>query len=456
MKKNKIKLTNFGKLFFLVIAVIIALIIFSITGNVNDKYNIKNKYSELNSEESTNNSSNTNNNLKDKNYFDYSEYITDTEESDNDVINTTFASGLPLDTYKSLITKKLNYVKSNGKYEKFTYDFENKLHYTEIEKMLLNLNNSDIVDLEVIGKTVDERNMYGVEIGKGTDVIFIDANIHAAEIASTVMLMRFMGEIVNDYENNNSEIVKALNNVKLAIIPSINPDGYEIYNFGLDALNNKNLWWYQVKDTYNFKDMKSNANGIDINRNFPTQNAGLYFKGKSLLKNVAMNKTTKNGVFFGGKNLGSEPETQATMYFMLKHYQNTIYYLNMHSQGRVIYAGKPNLANEFNNITQNYAKRVAKINGYRVHGLSSEEVGEGNDGTATDFMAELANGFEFSTKTLKLSTDKHINNSCTLKYSFPVVTIETLNKYTDDVSVFKNEYYNYGIRKVFYDVLKNK
>ena len=152
--------------------------------------------------------------------------------------------------------------------------------------------------------------------------------------------------------------------------------------------------------------------------------------------------------------MGSEPETMAAMYYILKHYKNTIAYVNMHSQGRVIYAGKPNLSNEFNDLTIKFANTVSKYTGYRVHGLSSEEVGEGNDGTITDFFAEMAHEFKFSSETLRLSTNKYKGNVNYVNET-AVITLETLNDYTDDFNVFKNEYYNYGIEDMLYSLLFN-
>ena len=90
---------------------------------------------------------------------------------------------------------------------------------------------------------------------------------------------------------------------------------------------------------------------------------------------------------------------------------------------------------------------------YKVHGLESEEVGEGNDGSVTDFKAELANGFSFSSETGRLYTNRHINNTCKLEYSYPVITMETLKIWTRDPSYFKDEYYNNGIRKLFLSLL---
>ena len=54
------------------------------------------------------------------------------------------------------------------------------------------MNNSSIANVEIIGKSVDGRNIYGIEIGKGTNVLYIDANVHAAEVANTLILIKFL------------------------------------------------------------------------------------------------------------------------------------------------------------------------------------------------------------------------------------------------------------------------
>lgn len=381
--------------------------------------------------------------------------IVNTSESDKDIINEMFATGLNYEDYKKIIEQEENYIKKENKYSKIDYNFENKIHYSEIEEIIQEINNSEIAKVEIIGKSVDNRNIYGIEIGNGEDVLYIDANVHAAEVANTLILLKFISELTNEYELNNQDIINKLNNIKLAVIPCMNPDGYEIYNYGIESINNKNLWIYQNKDSINFENIKSNANGVDLNRNFPTQNAGLYYTTKNLISTVSFEKTTQGLKYFGGSSLGSEPETKAAMYFMLKHYKNIYAYLNMHSQGRVIYAGKPNLSNEFNNLTATFAKKISSYNNYTVYGLSSEEVGEGNDGSVTDFMAELANGFKYSNITGRLSSDKYINPTCNFEYKYPVVTIETITTYTRVPSYFKAEYYNNGLKDMLYSLINN-
>lgn len=389
----------------------------------------------------------------DKNIADKSlEYIVDSSESDKDIVNKIFAEGMNLNSFKNVCNFNGEIIMKNNDYKYISYDFDRKLHYSDIEEILYSVNNSDAVKLEIIGKSADNRNIYGVEIGFGDKVIFLDANIHAAEVASVTFLTKFLNDLVYKYENGNVDIINALNHFKIVLIPSLNPDGYEVYNFGIESIRNKDLWIYQNKDIVNFRTFKFNANGVDLNRNFPTQNAGLYYKEYNLISSVSLEKTVKNYIYFGGYEMGSEPETKAAMYFILKHYKNTIAYINMHSQGRVIYAGKPNLSDEFNNITIDFANKVSNYTRYRVHGLSSEEVGEGNDGTITDFFSEMAHEFKFSSQTLRLTNDKYKEN-VNFVNATAVITLETLNDYTDNVNIFKNEYYNFGLEKLFYDLL---
>ena len=440
MKRRKKKRYFFRKLIFFIICLLIVFFLYKSVNLIVNKL-----FGETTIFNNIVNNSNNHESL----FFS----ITDKEESDKENISKIFEEGMSLSDFNSVLDYEPIVIEGDKTYKKIDYDFERKLHYSEIEDYLLNMANSEIVNLEIIGKSVDNRNIYGITVGSGKKVLYMDANVHAAEVASTLFLTRFLSEIINDYEQGNKSIKDALKDVKIALIPCMNPDGYEIYNFGIESLKNKDLWWYKNKDLIDFNNIKSNANGVDLNRNFPTQNTGMVFKGKTLIKNVSLEKTTSSTKYFNGYSVGSEPETKAAMYFMIKHYKNVYAYINLHSQGRVIYAGKPNLSKEFNKITLDFAKKVSKINGYVVHGLASEEVGEGNDGSVTDFMAELANGFIFSSKTGRLYTDKHIDNSCKLEYNYPVITMETMKVWSSNPSYFKDEYYNYGIRKLFYELL---
>ena len=376
-------------------------------------------------------------------------------ESDKEVINTTFMNGMSVDAFKNVLKLNKENILKGEFYRKITYNFETPLNYSDLESFYRNMNNSDICNVEIIGKSVDKRNIYGIEVGRGDKVLFIDTNIHAAEVGNVVIITRFLSELVNKYEENDEDTIKLLNNVKIAVIPSINPDGYEVYNFGAESINNKDLWIYKNKDEIDFKNIKSNANGVDLNRNFPTQLSGMVLVGNTLHKNTKLTPDTNASMYYNGDTVGSEPETRAVMYFMLKHYKNVYAYVDMHSQGRVIYAGKPNLSKDFNNSCVSLGNKVVTITKYKVHKIEDETVGMGTDGSATDFMAELANGFSFSTTTGRLTSDNYIGNSSTFVNKFPVITLETMKVWSKDPSVYKTEYYNYGIRSLLYSLIKN-
>ena len=95
------------------------------------------------------------------------DYITNNYEQDEYNIKKYFANGININKYINIINRKPKYVKKNGIYKPINYNFEKPLHYFDIEKMLLNMNNLDVVALEKLNKTSDNRTIYGIEIGKG-------------------------------------------------------------------------------------------------------------------------------------------------------------------------------------------------------------------------------------------------------------------------------------------------
>lgn len=425
---------------------LIKVIIFFIIIILIPTYFIKNRTNNTNTD---NSNTTVKENSKHTSFID----VVNTKESNDELIEKIFANGMDEKDFNAILNQKSNYIVSSGTYEQIKYDFNYQLHYSKIEEIIYELTKSEIVNTEIIGQSADSRNIYSIEIGKGNKTLLIDANIHAAETVNTPLLIKFMVDVVNNYEKGDEDLKSKLNDYKIVILPCINPDGYEVYNFGIESINNRNLWIYKNKDKIDFENFKHNANGVDINRNMPTQNAGLYYKGKNLIKSVSLEKSYSKTAYFGGESLGSEPETKALMYFMLKHYKNTFAYINMHSQGRVIYQGKPNLNSKFNSKSNSLAKYISSYNNYTIYGIESEEVAEGNDGSATDFMAELACGFKFSTKTGRLSISEY-NAETEQTYNYGVVTVETITTYSRDPNYSKDEYYNRKYYKIFTELLK--
>ncbi len=389
-----------------------------------------------------------------KNIFIKEIEFTDASGEDNpEVIAEVFAEGISKEDYIEILSQKSDYIKETGKYKEIEYDFDEHYKYSELESIYKNLNNSNIVELEKIGTSTDNRNMYSIEIGKGDKTILFEAGIHAAELANTLFITKFAVDLVNNYENNDEDTVEMLNNYKVVILPSANPDGYDVAVFGVDMLKNKKLFNYVNQDDIDFRYFKANPNGIDLNRNFPTQNAGLYYTKYDLIDSVSYTLTTKRYIYYGGDTLGGESETRAMMYWQNKYVKSTYAFIALHSAGRIIYNGKPNLSDEFNDLCNSCAKIVKKHTGYEVLKLSSEEVGEGNDGSSTDFIAELAAGFNYSSKTGRLSYTSYDSKTEELKYPLCVLTIETMGSYTTNLNTIKREYEYYDLEETFLSLI---
>lgn len=376
---------------------------------------------------------------------DYSEYITDINYTYSNDIKYV-SNGMNVNNFKTILDKNENYVNKVGSYKQINYNFEKKLRYAEIENIFNDLNKSDIVKLENIGKSFDGRNIYIIEIGKGSKVTMFEGNIHAAEIAPLLYLTKYAVNLVNLYEKGNKDVMNLLENNKIVIVPTINPDGYDYTIGGKSTINNKNSYVYQNDSDIEQDYYKANINGIDLNRNFPSRNGGLYFKKYTPSTTLSTKKSTERLAYFPGDELASEPETKALIYFMYKYQRDAHIYAAVHSAGRVIYHGKPELSSEYNRICSKVGGIVSNITGYQSLGVDYEDVGYGSDGSATDMISEIKHGFKFSTKIGRLVPN---TNDIKLDGSFCAMTIETLDSYTTDLKTIKEEYENNNLEKAF-------
>jgi hypothetical protein len=103
--------------------------------------------------------------------------------------------------------------------------------------------NNDIVRMASIGKSVSNRDINALYIGNGSRYAIIDGSIHGNEKTTSFACLRLAEIIMEDYRAGGYWYHR-LKELKVIIIPVLNPDGY-VRN-----------WRY-------------NDNGIDLNRNFP-------------------------------------------------------------------------------------------------------------------------------------------------------------------------------------------
>ncbi len=381
------------------------------------------------------------------------DFIMGKEESDKDDV-VYFASGISANNFLKAVSKKTTYIKKSDElYKEINYNFDRHYTYEELEELFMTLNKSESVKIEVIGTSEDDRNVYSIEIGFGEKITLMDAGVHASEIGNPLFLTKFMIDVVNSYELGDQKIIDLLNKNKIIIVPVVNPDGYEMRLFGVEHIRKQNSFVVKNKEDIDWFYYKGNINGVDINRNMPSEHGGLYYKNNKKTSTLSLIPTGKSLEYYPGESMGSEKESINIIYWLYKYYKVSNAYISLHSSGRSIYNGKPNLSDEFNNISKKYAEVFNKYTDYDIYDKSDEEVGFGNDGTTTDFYSELVTGFKFSNKTGRLVSNSYSSRKTYLDYKAGTITLETLRKYTDDLKTIKNEWYEYKLYEILLDMI---
>lgn len=134
-------------------------------------------------------------------------------------------------------------------------------NYVAMERFLkeLNANYPNITRLYSIGSSVQGRELYVMEVTKDPgkhssekpEVKYV-GNMHGNEVVGREMLLLLLRYLCENY-GNDERVTRLVETVRLHVLPSMNPDGYEISKEG---------------DVYGVKG-RANAMDVDLNRNFP-------------------------------------------------------------------------------------------------------------------------------------------------------------------------------------------
>lgn len=210
---------------------------------------------------------------------------------------------------------------------------DKKYSYSDMKKNLQQLSKyyPDYVSVESIGTTLDNRSLYVAVLGNpdAEDHILIQGSMHAREYINTQLLMGLLEKYLMQYESGKYSGIsykKMFSKVAVHIIPMVNPDGVTLSQYGIKAINDKKLVaaLKKMPGSSNFTRWKANANGVDLNRNFPfgfTTKTGVNKKGSML--------------FPGTKTL-SERESKAIVTYT-ENINGLRTVLSYHSMGNIIY-----------------------------------------------------------------------------------------------------------------------
>lgn len=379
-------------------------------------------------------------------------------------INNILIPGIYHNEFMDVCAIQWNPVKSDsGSYRPQFVNLEKHLIWDEFEKIIYKLDKSAVIKCYCATVlTADGRKIYSIEAGTGMRSVVLLGGVHAREVANPQFLLKFATILANGFENNVPEIVKLLSEYKIIMLPNANPDGYATAMEGSIAVKDKNLFF----GSFNNRDLskaKSNANGVDLNRNFPTYSASISWNGNH--RQTSLNEKKPSLDYFAGYYLGSETETKAVMNFIMRYVPFAEKFVDFHSAGRLIYAGKPHLSDKFNLLCEETGKKIRNITKYALYGLLHEISGEGTDGTVTDFAAEVAAGFVYNEKLGRLAPqnkDSLIKKYNELKYPCSVNTVETLKtsrkegfglQHTSTPKMQAEEWKKHNLEKMFFSLI---
>ncbi len=119
---------------------------------------------------------------------------------------------------------------------------------------------SDITHLYSIGQSYNGQELWAIIISDnptihepGEPEFKYVGNMHGNEVTGRETLLHLIEYLCSNYYNNNQEIKTLVDTTRIHILPTMNPDGYDVAREGQ---------LYGIKG-------RSNAQGIDLNRNFP-------------------------------------------------------------------------------------------------------------------------------------------------------------------------------------------
>ncbi|MFG6114127.1 M14 family zinc carboxypeptidase [Halobacillus sp. MO56] len=230
--------------------------------------------------------------------------------------------------------------------------------YNQMVKDITKLRNAypGVIRTDVIGKSVEGRNLYLVKVGNGDKKITINASHHAREWITTNLVMDQIDEysraFVKGSKIDGYDVRELLNQVTIYYVPMVNPDGVTLNQFGPNGFSNKYQLIRMNNGSINFTAWKANARGVDLNRQYPADWANI--------KYVASTPGPNN---YKGTAPLTEPEVQALYNFTKKHdFDSHVAY---HSSGEILYWA----FNSYGGLREEYraiADKVSAKTGYSL------------------------------------------------------------------------------------------
>lgn len=195
----------------------------------------------------------------------------------------------------------------------------------------------DSFEIINVGESLLGRPIYGMLIGNSHSPALYCGGVHGREWITTLLLMYFAEELLYAYSRRRRmcdiDVYKMLSARGVLILPVLNPDGAEISISGAESagistgLDEKLIELCRSREFS--EKWKSNARGVDINRNFDAA----WDEMRDIARSSGINGPSIGG--WTGEYPESEPETKAIVRLCeLMRFRHVVAF---HSQGEEIY-----------------------------------------------------------------------------------------------------------------------
>ena len=133
------------------------------------------------------------------------------------------------------------------------------------------------ISLQIIGRSVLNKPIIMLKMGKGKNKVFFNASHHANEWITTPMSLKFFEDYAKSVVNatyidsKNAEYI--FDNTILYVAPMVNPDGVDLVTGAMERDGEDYFDALTLANNYPFipfpSGWKANINGVDLNLNYP-------------------------------------------------------------------------------------------------------------------------------------------------------------------------------------------
>ena len=192
--------------------------------------------------------------------------------------------------------------------------------------------------------------------------VMVQASMHAREYMATLLVMAMLEHYAESYRRNtlykDVSLRDVFQQVCFVILPMVNPDGVEIAQRGVDGAVTEDVRSWVRRNTragVRSDQIKSNARGVDLNRNF--------YNGFGRDRRRVSSKSYS---YYPGAQPCSEVESRFLLDVSAQH--DYALFLNYHTKGNLVYYGCKNAPADINDAALRLSRIIKSHTAYPLYG----------------------------------------------------------------------------------------